>query len=64
MYKLQKGAHMLYTTVKQKDILYTYTENTVQVVVCKPRMPRKSITVKPRGSLKHCGKTNVYGQRI
>ena len=52
------------TTVKQRDVLYTYKEGTVTVTVCKPRWPRKSVTVKPKGSIKHCGRTNVYGQRI
>jgi len=55
---------MLNTTVRQRDILYTYKEGTVTVVVCKPKMPRKPITAKHKGSLGHCGRTNAFGVRV
>lgn len=52
---------MLNTTVKQKDILYTYKDGTVTVIVCKPKKERRAITAKAKGSLKHCGRTNAFG---
>ena len=52
------------TQIKPKDILYTYKEGGVTVLVCKPRWPRKTVTAKPKGSTKHCGRTNAYGQRV
>jgi hypothetical protein len=64
MHTLKKELEMLNTTVKQKDILYTYKEGTVTVVVCRPKGQRRPITAKPKGSLGHYGRTNAFGVRV
>lgn len=51
--------------MQQQKIVKTYvSEEGYVITVYAAKKQPKPVTAKPKGSLKHCGRTNLFGVRV